>query len=118
MNGPRSGGADMCKKIEELVELSKVLTLDKEQRSLVIEACLGYYILNEPPDELVRVVRLVSDRFIAYIRRKVVDATSVSKYIAATDGAYYGVLQQEPSRDPDTARGQLLAALESSDIAI
>jgi hypothetical protein len=109
----------VCKKeITELIEFGKLAALTDEQRALVVEACLGYYILNEPPAELVFVVREVSNQFIDLIASSKVDFVAAARYICSLEGAYYGVIEQSPSKVAEVAKEQVLAALHSSSIAV
>ncbi len=109
----------MCKtELTALFDIAKLGALNDEQRAFVVEACLGYYILNEPPDELVRVVRGVSDKFADLIKHSNVDAVGAVRYIASTNQEFFGVLEELPATDWESAQAQVLRALGSSSIAV
>jgi hypothetical protein len=109
----------MCKKeIESLLEISQLSAVTAEQRALVVEACLGYYILNEPPEELVLVVNRVSRFFIEQITQQGISMRAAISYIASTDGKFFGVLEEVPSDVEETATEQVLRALSSKSIAV
>src|ERR1044071_8169135 len=81
-----------------LATMSK-LALDDTQRQLVIEACLGYFILNYPPPQLVAVVRKVSQKLESVVEMSPGGETNkLLKYIASTQFEYYGVLEEEPKQ--------------------
>jgi hypothetical protein len=67
--------------------------LDDVNKQLVAEACIGYFILNQPPDELVQVVRKVSNVLLGLVKKTDSEMTDdLLKYVASVTGEYFGVL--------------------------
>jgi hypothetical protein len=109
----------MCKKkLTELVDFSRLAAIKPEQRALVVEACLGYYILNDPPEELVAVVNAVSERLIERVASWKDNVMFVAKYVASKSGVYLGVLEEDTATESVGAMKQVMAALKHPSIAV
>lgn len=109
----------MCKtELTKLIEFGKLSAITPEERAFVIEACLGYYILNEPPKELLDIVCRVSSMFIALLEKQDINYVTAARYICSTQGKFYGVLEEPPGDNDKVARDQMLRALTSPSIAV
>jgi hypothetical protein len=108
----------MCRrKLTELVDFSRLAAIKPEQRALVVEACLGYYILNDPPQELVDLVNLVSEKLIEHVATWQSNVLFAAKYVASKSGVFLGVLEEETATDAQGAMKQVMAALRHPSIA-
>lgn len=83
--------------LREISEKMLQVALSTEQKQLVAEACLGLFILNFPPPELVEVIFKVSQKLLQVVKKSSTsEINEITKYIASTNEQYFGVLQEEP----------------------